>query len=158
MAVFGRLWIPEFTIVFGVLSCFGACMVLTALCEKVLDRIPWPVLTTLGVVLWMVFAHFSDGVLHVGFTDVTFTLPEVEYLYPLGLASSDFSSADYFPIVPFFFMFLAGRGLYRPILRGDFPRWFYAAHCRWLEWIGRHSLVIYAAHQPILIALVFLIC
>lgn len=151
------LWIPDFTIVFGVISCFGACMVLTALCEKVLDRIPWPLLIALGVVLWMVFAHFSKGVLHLGVRDVALSFPDVEYLYPLGIKSSTFSSADYFPIIPFFFMFLAGRGLYRPIAKGSFPKWFYASHCRPLEWIGRHSLIIYAVHQPLLIGIVTLV-
>lgn len=151
------LWIPDFRIVFGVLNCFGACMVLTALCEKVLDRIPWPILTVLGVVLWMVFAHFSEGVLHLGIRDVTFTFPDVGYLYPIGMKSSSFFSVDYFPIIPFFFMFLAGRGLYRPIAKGSFPKWFYASHCRPLEWIGRHSLVIYAVHQPVLIGIFLLI-
>lgn len=151
------LWIPDFTIVFGVLSCFGACMVITALCDKVLDRIPWPVLTALGVILWMVFADFSDGMLHFGIKDVALSLPNVGYLYPLGIKHSSFSSADYFPVIPFFFMFLAGRGLYRPIAKGSFPRWFYASHSRPLEWIGRHSLIIYAVHQPILIGIVSLI-
>lgn len=151
------LWIPDFTIVFGVLSCFGACMVLTALCEKVLDRIPWPILTALGVVLWMVFADFSQGVLHFGIKDVTFSVPDVKYLYPLGIKGSTFSSVDYFPLIPFFFMFLAGRGLYRPISKGRFPKWFYGSHCRPVEWIGCHSLIIYAVHQPILIGIVSLI-
>ena len=151
------LWIPEFTIVFGVLSCFGACMVLTALMDKVLDRIPWPLLAALGVVLWLMFANFKDGVVHLGFKDVTFALPDVGYLYPLGIKHSTFYSSDYFPLIPFFFMFLAGRGLYRPIAKGSFPKWFYSSHSRPVEWIGRHSLIIYAVHQPILIGIVSLI-
>lgn len=148
------LWLPDYTIVFGVLSCFGACMVLTALCDKVLDRIPWPLLTALGVLLWLVFADFSDGILHLGFKDVALSIPPTEYLYPLGLTGSRFASADYFPIIPFLFMFWAGRGLYRPIANGSFPKWFYKSHCRPLEWIGSHSLIIYAVHQPVLILLV----
>ena len=151
------LWIPEFPMVFGVLSCFGACMVLTALCDKWLDRVPWPVLTVMGVLLWFVLADFDHGVLHLGFRDVTIHLPNVEYLYPLGIKSDAFLSRDYFPIIPFFFMFLAGRGLHRPIVKGSFPKWFYASHSRPVEWIGRHSLIIYAVHQPILIGIISLI-
>ena len=157
VTVVTSLWIPDFTIVFGVLSCFGACMVITALCDRVLDRVPWPALTALGFVLWLVFADFSDGVLHLGFKDVWLSLPNVEHLHPLGIQSYAFSSADYFPVIPYIFMFWAGRGLHRPISKGSFPKWFYASHCRWLEWIGRHSLIIYAVHQPILIAVVSLI-
>ena len=151
------LWIPTFPIVFGVISCIGACMVLIALCGKWLDRLPWPIVTLLGVILWLVFAHFEDGVLHLGFKDVAIHLPDVEHLYPLGIKSDSFLSRDYFPIIPFIFMFLVGRGLHRPIAKGGFPKWFYTSHCRPVEWIGRHSLVIYAVHQPILIGLVALI-
>ena len=151
------LWIPDFPMVFGVLSCFGACMVVTALSDKWLDRIPWPLLTVLGVVLWMMFADFSDGVIHLGIKDITFTLPNVGYLYALGIKGEYFISRDYFPMIPFFFMFLAGRGLYRPIANGSFPKWFYASQSRPVEWIGRHSLVIYAVHQPILIGIISLI-
>ena len=132
-------------------------MVLTALMDKVLDRIPWPLLAALGVVLWLMFANFKDGVVHLGFKDVTFALPDVGYLYPLGIKHSTFYSSDYFPLIPFFFMFLAGRGLYRPIAKGSFPKWFYSSHSRPVEWIGRHSLIIYAVHQPVLIGIVSLI-
>lgn len=151
------LWIPAFPIVFGVISCFGTCMVLVALCGKWLDRLPWLIVTLLGVILWLVFAHFEEGILHFGFKDVTINLPDVEHLYPLGIKSNTFLSRDYFPIIPFVFMFLAGRGLHRPIAKGSFPKWFYSSHSRPVEWIGRHSLIIYAVHQPILIGIVSLI-
>lgn len=154
ITVVTSLWLTDYIIVFGVLSCFGTCMVLTALCDKVLDRIPWPILTALGVVLWLMCRDFSDGVLHLFVKDWNLLLPDMEHLHPLGIRSSSFSSLDYFPIIPFLFMFWAGRGLYRPISKGNFPQWFYASHCRPIEWIGRHSLWVYAIHQPILLAIV----
>ena len=151
------LWLPDYTIVFGVLSCFGCCMILTALCSKVLDTIPWPLLTVLGILLWIVFMDFSKGVLHLLFTDVTFTLPNVEYLYPLGVLSNNFYSIDYFPLIPYLFMFWTGRGLYRPISKKQFPKWFYKVNCSILEWMGRHSLLIYAVHHPIILAVLMLV-
>ncbi|MBQ7089116.1 MAG: DUF1624 domain-containing protein [Clostridia bacterium] len=146
------LWIPDFTIVFGVLSGFGACMIVTALCEKALNVIPWPLLTLLSGILWLIFSDFTEGVLHLGIRDVPLTLPNVGYLYPLGIVQDSFYTVDYFPILPWLFMFWVGRGLYRPIAEGNFPKWFYAAHCAPLEWVGRHSLLIYALHQPLLLA------
>lgn len=151
------LWLPDYAIVFGVLSCFGGCMILTALCSKVLDAIPWPILTALGILLWIVFMDFSKGVLHLLFIDVTFILPKGEYLYPIGIVGKNFYSIDYFPLIPYLFMFWAGQGLYRPISKHQFPKWFYNANCPVLEWMGRHSLLIYVVHQPILLALFMLI-
>lgn len=151
------LWLPDYAIVFGVLSCFGGCMILTGLCNKVLDAIPWPLLTALGILLWVIFMDFSKSVLHLLFADVTFTMPKVEYLYPLGILSENFYSIDYFPLIPYLFMFWAGRGLYRPISKQQFPNWFYKAKCPALEFMGRHSLIIYAVHQPIILALIMLV-
>lgn len=151
------LWLPDYAIVFGVLSCFGSCMILTALCSKALDAIPWPILTALSILLWIVLMDFSKGELHFLFTDVTFALPKVEYLYPIGIVGKDFYSIDYFPLIPYLFMYWAGRGLYRPISKQQLPKLFYKVHCSVLEWMGRHSLLIYVLHQPILLALFMLV-
>lgn len=157
ITVVTTLFIPSFRIVFGVLSCFGACMVFTALAAPVLDRIPWWLLTALGILLWCVFRTFYlDHTIRLWFASYTVTLPDVQYLYPLGLIGSGFSSADYFPVIPYLFMFWAGRGLYRPITNGKMPVWFYRSNAPVLEWIGRHSLLIYAVHQPIILGVVLL--
>ncbi|EKD93593.1 MAG: hypothetical protein ACD_28C00111G0003 [uncultured bacterium] len=79
---------------------------------------------------------------------------------PLGFYSGDFVSLDYFPLFPWFGIFLQGVG---------FASWFYKAHGRrfvlpysfpmrlhtFLQAIVRHSLFIYLLHQPILLGLTY---
>ena len=65
--------------------------------------------------------------------------------YPLGLAPIGRPSFDYEPVFPWFAAMLAGLLLARFLpLRGSSGRG------GWLGAMGRHSLVIYLLHQPIL--------
>ena len=83
------------------------------------------------------------------------------FLLPLGLPPAPgVSMADYLPIIPWLGFFLVGALI---------GRLAYADRCsafpdvppvvlhmsRPLEFMGRHSLVVYAAHQPILLAILF---
>ncbi len=79
-------------------------------------------------------------------------------LVPFGLRYRGFSSADYYPLLPWGMIFIAGiwfggvlenRREASPLLQ----RRFHPA----LTWAGRHSLEIYLAHQPILYGLCRLI-
>lgn len=133
-------------IYFGVLHCLGVCMLLWPLFRRLPD---W-LLALLGLTLsaaGLVLRQYSPEV------------PAV--LIPLGFAPGWFSSSDYFPLLPNLGFFLLGttlgRRLYRePVTRlpkvddGKQPIGFFCA-------MGRHSLLIYLLHQPILAALVLLL-
>ena len=75
------------------------------------------------------------------------------YLFPLGLLADGFSSSDYYPLMPWFFLFCAGSFLGRWIKEGRAFHWVYTARMPFLEKLGRHTLLIYILHQPVLIAL-----
>lgn len=75
----------------------------------------------------------------------------------LGFPYDGFISSDYYPLIPWVFVMFAGYFLYHV-----------CAHTRIeaalemklpiltpLEWIGRHSLIIYLAHQIIIFAVVY---
>ena len=70
----------------------------------------------------------------------------------LGLRSEAFYSADYYPLLPWGLLFFAGGFLGEGIckrLRGiPLPSW--------CTWIGRHALLLYAVHQPILLGCIWL--
>jgi uncharacterized membrane protein len=72
-------------------------------------------------------------------------------LYVLGFPSTAFSSADYFPIFPWLFLFLAGTALGIYAKQGRLPAWCVKSRVPPLAWLGRHSLLIYLLHQPVLV-------
>ncbi len=74
----------------------------------------------------------------------------VRWLYPLGLRAADFWSADYWPLLPWAFLFLLGTALGRRLFTRPESRFARAALPAALTWPGRRSLLIYLLHQPLL--------
>lgn len=74
-----------------------------------------------------------------------------------GVPGPNFFSADYFPLIPWLFLFLAGTVIGVPIKQNKFPQWFYELKVPFFAPAGRHTLLIYIAHQPIIYGLLVLI-
>ena len=89
-------------------------------------------------------------------------LPEALYttklLTPLGFPYPEFRSSDYFPILPWFFLYLCGWFGNRIFLLH--PAWQKAArlHIPFLTTIGRKSIWIYLLHQPVCYLIAMLFC
>ena len=64
----------------------------------------------------------------------------------LGFPFPGFVSSDYFPLLPWIFLFWSGYFLYR--LRPEEPHR-ELPRVAVLTWMGRHSLLIYLLHQPV---------
>ena len=81
-----------------------------------------------------------------------FGLPAPErWLSALAQGGWGFYSADYFPLWPWFFLFLTGAQLARALLELREPgEWTRRRFPGPVSFIGRHSLVIYTAHQLVL--------
>ena len=75
----------------------------------------------------------------------------------LGFPPVGFRSEDYVPLIPWIFAYSMGYHLYHIFARCNWLELFSGARIRPLEWIGKHSLIIYLAHQPILYGLVLLL-
>ena len=84
------------------------------------------------------------------------------WLLWLGLTPARFYSVDYFPLVPWFGVVLIGvflgNSLYPQYTRSfelyDLSKF---AVIRFLCLLGRHSLLIYLVHQPVLITVLYLL-
>lgn len=153
------VFMPSQLIVFGVLSCFGACMVITDLIKPLLKKIPWKVLAIGSFILWLCFMDISkSGTVHLLITDIQLPLPvNSKWLYPVGLRAADFKSADYFPVIPYIFMFLTGYALHAPVEKGKLPESFYSIKTGFVSFIGKHSLIFYALHQPLFLIILEII-
>ena len=147
------IFLPSQQILFGILHFLGSAMLLFTLLSPLLDRIP-PLAGVIGcVLLYFPFSHLDQG--GIGIPGLWFfSLPRrlytVGFLFPLGFVPPGFYSADYYPLLPGIFFFLAGSYLGLYFRRQLVPSWVYCPHNNFLAWAGRHSLWIYLAHQPVL--------
>lgn len=135
----------EILITFGILHLLGVCMLL------------WPLFLRLKPGLLALLGLLFVG-LGLWFSGLTV---EVPWLFPLGLCSAGFHSADYFPLFPHLGWFLlgaaAGKTLYKDrqsLFPGPVQDLFLF---RFFRICGIHSLWIYLLHQPILFALLWLL-
>ena len=75
------------------------------------------------------------------------------WAFPLGLPSAGFYSSDYFPLVPWLFLFWTGLYLWRGQSEAAREKLAGLPAVPGLAWLGRHSLAVYMLHQPVLMAL-----
>lgn len=147
------LVIPENRVVFGVLTLLGSCMVLTGGLDRLLKMLP-PVAGIIGSGLMFLLTRWvNDGFL--GWESLwTFQLPDWLYhgfaMTYLGFPEPGFVSTDYFSLIPWCFLFWVGYYLGRIGQRTGFHGRGWKLKLPLLDWMGRHSLLIYLLHQPIL--------
>lgn len=87
--------------------------------------------------------------------------PNVYWLVPLGIEPPNYSYLDYFPLIHWFGVFLFGVFLGNILYKNgerqfSLPNFGPFFPFSFLQFLGRHSLIIYVIHQPILYALLVL--
>ena len=153
------LFMPSQAIYFGILHFLGLCMLLFGLLHRLFNLLPPSVGIPVCLLLFCLTMPVASGYLGFG-TLKLLPLPQLLYstnwLFFLGFADKNFFSADYFPLLPWFFLFLGGAygGVY--FKRGKLPKLFYRSYLPFLAKIGRHSLLIYALHQPVAYGILYL--
>jgi uncharacterized membrane protein len=78
------------------------------------------------------------------------------WLAPLGITSARYAAVDFFPVLPWFGVVLLGIWFGNWFYTGNqrlikLPDWGGAIPFTTLQFLGRHSLVIYVIHQPVLL-------
>lgn len=151
------LVMPENRVLFGILTCIGSCVLLMAALEKLFQKVPAGVGALASFALFLLLRNCASGTL--GFEGLVLCkLPGLLYrnllTAYLGFPHADFFSTDYFPLLPWLLLFVTGYFLFRIssehgwnerlFSRGQFPL---------LNLLGRHSLLVYLLHQPVLYGL-----
>ena len=149
------LVMPSQRILYGVLNLLGLSALLLIPLDKVFRKIPaWAGLGG-ALLLFALTKNVSRGSL--GFEGLVLCrLPRWLYatdlLAVVGFPSPSFWSTDYFPLLPWFFLFCAGYFLWSLLDKSPRAKELLRPGLRPLSFLGRHSLVIYLIHQPALMA------
>ncbi|MCC7551089.1 MAG: DUF1624 domain-containing protein [Methanobacterium sp.] len=139
------IFIPQDFIVFGVLHFIGIAIIL---------EYPFLNRKYLNLILGIIF-------IMAGFILTFFTVP-YPWLLWLGVKPAGFITVDYFPLLPW--LGVVSIGLFTGnILYKDYKRQYKLPDLsqniltQIFSFLGRHSLLIYLLHQPVLIVILYLL-
>ena len=154
------LAMPAEAVWFGILNCIGCAVLLMIPMEPVLRRIPAAIGLVATFALFVVFKDVQLGYLGVPGV-LRLELPDWLYdcrvLTPFGFPFPGFRSNDYFPILPWLFLYICGYFLNR-IVMAIRPLQSVARHgLAPLSTVGRYSIWIYLVHQPVCMLICMLV-
>jgi uncharacterized membrane protein len=149
---------PDYMISFGILHMLGVSMIVFGLVKDLLSRFPNMVGFTLFAVLYLLTFRVSQGYFGLPFleTELPGSLYERGMGMIFGFPADNYVSADYFPLFPYIFLFFSGSFMGKWVHEGSGPEVFYRSHSRLWAWLGSKSLWLYLIHQPILMAVLWL--
>ncbi len=133
---------------FGILHFLGVAIMLSPLLYKLAGKINF----FLGAGVCVVLAVGMRNLYGHGFFGVPVTDPiqSVNVLFPFGIYHAPFYSADFYPIFPWIFVFMIGCFLAVKFPKDRLPAFCYKKTCPPVEFLGRHALLIYVIHQPVI--------
>ena len=143
---------------FGILHFLGVAAVGFGLYQKLRERVKAPTLTkaqsdmarvTVIAVCVAAFALLWNVIYHQTYSFEGFGW--------LGFTYKGYRSSDWFPILPWIFVYIAGNAAGLWVVEHRLPERFYTQKVPFLAAAGRHTLWIYLLHQPILYGLAMLI-
>jgi len=141
------LFDPQLYVRFGILHLIGVCMAISALFHKMKFK-PATIMATIAASVF-----FSVG--------ANFLPADAPFFGLLWRTPPGFNSMDYYPLFPwaglFFFGLVLGKFLYsgkKTVYPAAFPA---TPPIKAVCFLGRHSLFIYLAHQPVIIPILLII-
>jgi len=158
--LFTYFFMNDQLIVFGILHMLGVSMMIYALILPLLKKFNPITIIIVCTILFIITYNVEYG--HIGIGQlIKIQLPHAIYdigiLFPFGFVSPNFMSADYFALFPWLFCFIAGSGFGTLVKQNKMPKFIYKSHFKPLAFVGRHTLIIYLLHQPIVYSVLYLL-
>jgi uncharacterized membrane protein len=157
--------VPGIRIIFGILTFIGTAMLLMIPTDKAMGkRISGSktfaaVIFAAAVLLFLLMYHINIG--YIGPTSHQILLPGGLYkgLFAtfIGFTEPGFVSDDYFSVLPWFFVYMAGYALHKLIKGTKAEELFYKVKIPGINAIGRHSLAIYLIHPVVIYGVILLL-
>ncbi len=149
------VFMPENIILFGVLTLIGSAALIMIPAERLLGRMNAYAGLIGALVKFALTRHIARGAISLGAFELL-KLPQGWYanLFSayLGFPPESFVSQDYFPVIPWIFLYAAGYFLCRIAKQRGWMKHLTYSISSPIEWCGRKSLIIYMLHQPIIYA------
>jgi uncharacterized membrane protein len=146
ISVVTYVYSPSEAIYFGILHCLGVCILIYGL---TLQKAGALICAAVGMAILGVSAALAVAMRNAA---VPFN-----WLLPLGIHRVPYAALDYFPLLPWAGVYMAGvvlgKTVYaakRSLIPGRWPETF-------INVAGRHALLIYVIHQPLLLAALYLL-
>lgn len=152
--------VPDMTIVFGILSFMGTAALLMIPLKKYVNKLPAVPFAVISFVLFLVTFEVSYG--YFGYYGIEIAkVPAVFYknyiTAKLGFPPYWFSSSDYYPMIPWIFMFFFGFFIWKILSKSKLFLRMLEFRIKFLEFVGRKSLYIYIIHQPVILGVVMIV-
>jgi uncharacterized membrane protein len=154
------LFIPEERIILGILHFMGLAILIYTLLKNQLIKIKpiigFPISLFLFILSYIYIITYNTEVV----TAIT-KVKSIHYLWSkgfltlLGMPAPNFYSSDFFPLLPWLFLFLSGSFLGIIIKNQNDNTFISKSRIPVLSFLGRHSLTIYLMHIPIIVLTLF---
>ncbi|NLB62384.1 MAG: DUF1624 domain-containing protein, partial [Clostridiales bacterium] len=154
------LFLRDYFIYVGILHLLGFCMVLFALIER-LNLFAWvkhkKIASAIAMLVFLILYIITHAIYYrtkglwlFSYTPISDSPLYGTFVgYILGFGGYQMGSADYFPLIPWAFIFFSGVFCGYFFKHNLVPKIFKNRIYKPLTVIGRHTLLIYVLHQPI---------
>ncbi len=152
--------VPDMPVIFGILTFMAAASLIMMPLRKYLDKLPAGICAVISFIMF--FVTFEVRHHYAGWYFIKlFEFPEVFYrnyfTAAVGFPFYGFATSDYYPLLPWIFMFFFGFFLWKCMKKSEKLMHILEFRLPFLEKIGKVSLYIYVLHQPVILGILLLV-